>query len=159
MQAMQKYKEVPFWWYIFLLTFSFICGKLSFDQFMTSIMLSCSRSCCSPSGTDLYDLVFLHCGTATWRHVTKLVIPLQQIMTSCKALIALFSQIFSARLGNNIPTEQLVGLAGGFMLPGQVVSNCYVCVYLLRDFSFLLHFSLQCGAMALLDSPSHLQQV
>lgn len=65
--------------------------------------------------------------------------------------------MFYARLGNAIHTDQLMKLIGGFIHPSQPVGNNYVCVYLLRVLGILFHFSLQCGAMALLDSPSHLQ--
>lgn len=124
---------------------------------MTFIILSCSRSYFSPSGTDHYDLVFLHCGTAAWRYVIWLVILLQYFMTICKALTTPFSQIFYACYGIDIHTEQLMKLIGGLIVPRYPIANLYVCVYLLRVLSISLHFSLKCGVMTLLDILSHLQ--
>ncbi|KIK93983.1 hypothetical protein PAXRUDRAFT_143839 [Paxillus rubicundulus Ve08.2h10] len=113
-KAMQKYKEVPYWWYISLLVLSFASGlivvfkgqtTLRWYSFVAALMLGCT--CLPPN----------HRGFALRYSV---------------AFVAPFSQLLFARMGSGIATSQLMKMVGGAITPGRPVANLYVCRSLRR---------------------------
>ena len=111
--AIQKYEEAPRRWYIFLLLLAFFAGE-------------CIRypPC---SVYDIYDTVSVCVGLiSVLKGETTLPVWSYIVALASGTIVAPFSTLLYARMGDGIATNQLFKMIAGAINPGRPVANLYV---------------------------------
>jgi hypothetical protein len=110
----KNYKEVPWWWYMAVLVFSFILG----------LVVVIKENITMPVWAYIVSLIV---GII----IAPFVSALQRLRNPQRVRLTAFSQsvMLYSRFGNGIATNNLSKMIAGLVLPGRPVGNMYFAAW------------------------------
>lgn len=108
----KNYKEVPWWWYMIVLVFSFILG----------LVVVLKENITMPVWAYIVSLI---CGIVIAPFVSGLDIDVANLAN----MLIFQSVLIYSRFGNGIATNNLSKMIAGLALPGRPVGNMYFAAW------------------------------